>query len=399
MYGKGALTNGFEDEDVPERVSCRLNRELPLGVTKGPGKLRPFVTQCNSRYIGAFSTTDEAHDAYVQAKIADEQKRVAEINALPIVRNDEGVAVINMYDREGTIKAQALVDDKAWHNLMLSRWYFDGEYATTKINQIRVRMHQFLMKSVWIDHRNNNKLDNRDTNMRKITRSGNSQNTTRTGQIPHLQGVSLSRCGSRYEAAITCHGIQYYLGSFSSEMAAAAAYNEKAKELFDDPKLNDIDPEALDADDTNVKVRKGTSKFRGVKLTGGRWTAEAQKNKVKYTSHGWLSEEEAGLAYNFLSADLFKNFRPNAITVDEAYSARMQAIDAYLEGRGIRKKGKKFCAHIIKDKKEHNLGSFSNHANAQAAYRAKWFELYYEDYDEHLHGWSLEEQRKSVIRT
>ena len=389
MYGEGALTNGFSEEDVPKRVSCRLDRELPLGVTRGPGKVRPFVTQCNSRYVGAFSTADEAHDAYVQAKIANEQKRVADINALPILRNDEGVAIVNMYDREGEVKAQVLVDDNSWHELMLYRWYFDGQYATTKIDQVNIKMHCFLMKSKWIDHRSGNKLDNRDANMRKITRSGNSQNTVRNGKIPDYQGVSRSKSGNRFEATITCNGIQYYLGSFRTAEAAALAYNSKALELFDEPKLNKVDPSLVDDTDSNIKVRAGKSIYRGVSPFKKRWRALAQKDKVEHRGGSWFTEEEAALAYNVVAAQLFKNPRRNLVTLTAAHAARFLFLDDYLDGRGVSLSKKKYRVHISKGPLSYDA-MFNSKTAAVAVYRKKWFDWFYTEYDTQVNGWSLE---------
>lgn len=392
MYGEGALTNNFSEEEVPQRVSCRLNRELPLGVTRGPGKVRPFIAQCNSRFIGVFSTTEEAHDAYVQAKIADEQKRIADIHALPILRDNKDIAVINMYDREGNVKAQVLVDDESWHMLMQYRWYSDGNYAVTTIDQVAIKMHCFLMRSRWIDHRNENKLDNRHLNLRTTTRSGNSQNVTRGGKIPQYQGVALSRSRQRFEAAITFEGVQEYLGSFPTAELAAVAYNARATELFDEPKLNTVDPSLANVLGSNVKVRQGKSVYRGVSPYFGKWRAYAQKDGVMHNGGSWFTQEEAALAYNVMALRLFTNARLNTVSSEDAKTARMKAIEKVLDGKGVSVKRKKYTARLRKDKITYRLGSFHRKQDAYMAYREKWFELYYAEYDCQLEGWSLDQE-------
>lgn len=373
------------------RVNCRLDRELPLGVTKTNAKARPFVAQCNGRRIGAYATADAAHASYVAASLAAEAVRREEIFALPIERNAVGVAIITIYNKDGTPKRDILCDDSAWHELMLYRWSDANGYCSTTIDQVNIRMHCFLMKSTWIDHRDGNKDDNRFRNLRKTTRSGNSQNVRRdSDDVPEYQGVYSSRAGNRFEAAITCNGVQYYLGSYQTKEAAALAYNRRALELFNEPKLNDVDEALIDKSDNGIKVRLGTSRFRGVSGTPGRWTAQAQKDKTAYISHSWFSEEEAALAYNFLTQKYHDTSRLNNVSTEEAKLARDKAINSYLEGRGVGHKRNKFTARIIKEKVTYNLGSFLTRDEAAKAYRQKWFELYYYEYDNHLEGWSLD---------
>lgn len=390
-YGPDALTNGLESEPPPARVSCRLDRDLPTGVTRTNAKARPFVAQCNKRYIGAYATADAAQAAYVKAKLNDEAQRRQAIFALPIDRNEDDVAIITIYNKDGTPKRDIFCDDHTWHTLMMHRWYDAGGYCAATIDQVSIKMHCFLMKSTWIDHRDGNKDDNRHRNLRKTTRSGNSQNVRRTSDdVPEYQGVYTSRAGNRYEAAITCNGHQYYLGSYQTKEAAALAYNRRALELYSEPKLNDVDEAKVDMSDNGIKVRPGTSRFRGVSGRPGKWTAHVQKDKIPYASHGWLSEEEGALAYNFLARKHHDNSKLNTVSLAEAKLARSKAIDTYLQDRGVRPQRKKFSARIEKNKVTYSLGSFATRAEAITAYRMKWFELYYDEYDTHLEGWSLE---------
>ena len=392
IYGPQALTNGFQDEPQPKRIRERSDRDLPLGVTKIERKTKQFLTQCNGRYVGTYDNADAAHDAYVLAKLRHDAERQARILALPIARNSDGVAVIYLYSKTGEIKNECLVDNESWHDLMMHRWHLTGQYACSRIDGRDIQMHNYLLKSAWIDHKNGNKMDNRNKNLCKTTRSGNSQNVRRFSKnVPEYQGVYRSRAGTRYEAAIIHQGIQYYLGSFKFKESAALAYNEKALELFENPKLNIVDESAIDQSDNNVKVRKGTSRFRGVSSHKNRWTAFAQKDGDYIQSTGHFSEEEAGITYNHLAAEMFgSKARLNDITLGEAKKARIEGIFKFLEGKGVSRNRKKYVAKIQKEGKVHRLGPFCTYDDAHEAYIRKWMELFYTEYDERLPGWSLE---------
>lgn len=83
-----------------------------------------------------------------------------------------------------------------------------------------------------VDHINGDRADNRWCNLRHATRSQNQANigahrTNKTG----VKGVSLSRNGNRFTAAIQTEGKQYHLGTFDTIEEAAAAYERAANDL------------------------------------------------------------------------------------------------------------------------------------------------------------------------
>jgi hypothetical protein len=84
-----------------------------------------------------------------------------------------------------------------------------------------------------VDHINHNGLDNRKQNLRLCTRAENSRNR-RPFRLngSRYKGVSWDKQRKLFLAAIRCKGKYYNLGRFKSEIAAAKAYDKKAKELF-----------------------------------------------------------------------------------------------------------------------------------------------------------------------
>lgn len=138
-----------------------------------------------------------------------------------------------------------LVDDDDVRLLSGYRWYLHApkaanvRYAAANIKddsgkRRTVGMHRLLMepgKGFEVDHINGNGLDNRRSNLRIVTRRQNLQNQRKAcATASRYRGVYRNR--GRWCARITLDYKAFYLGSFASEEAAAAAYDSKAVELF-----------------------------------------------------------------------------------------------------------------------------------------------------------------------
>lgn len=79
------------------------------------------------------------------------------------------------------ITGYALVSPQDYENVIKYKWRNCNGYAQGTLNGITVRMHQFIMgehenKSLVIDHKDCNRLNNTRKNLRFITKSQNSQN-------------------------------------------------------------------------------------------------------------------------------------------------------------------------------------------------------------------------------
>ncbi len=108
------------------------------------------------------------------------------------------------------------------------------DYVTKKI----VKMHRILMNApegIEVDHKNNNTLDNRRSNLRFADRSQNAANrraslVSKSG----YKGVTRTRNGGKWRARITYKRTCIWLGLFDCVEDAAAAYRKKALELFEE---------------------------------------------------------------------------------------------------------------------------------------------------------------------
>lgn len=102
-------------------------------------------------------------------------------------------------------------------------------YRQGMVLRIMVRAHRLawlIHYGEWprndLDHINGNRLDNRISNLREVTRAENCRNqklrkTNKSGVIGVIQK------GSRWHANIMANGKQVFLGSFSTKEEAAAA--------------------------------------------------------------------------------------------------------------------------------------------------------------------------------
>ena len=83
-----------------------------------------------------------------------------------------------------------------------------------------------------IDHRNHDGLDNTRRNLRHATRSQNQMNSVRpkpAAATSQFRGVTMIQ---RWVARIMVDGKSTHLGTFRSEEAAVAAYNEASQRLY-----------------------------------------------------------------------------------------------------------------------------------------------------------------------
>lgn len=88
-------------------------------------------------------------------------------------------------------------------------------------------------KGEMVDHRNQDRLDNRRENLRKCTATQNSANMKlSTLNTTGFKGVTYKKDFGKYRACIRINKISKHLGYFTTAKEAALVYNKKALEIF-----------------------------------------------------------------------------------------------------------------------------------------------------------------------
>lgn len=132
-------------------------------------------------------------------------------------------------------------------------WTDQDGYTLVRYRGILVREHNLvwlLFHGFWppmeVDHIDNNPANNHPLNLRLADRHENLANQkTQTRRQGKFKGVYKN--ASSYYAKIKNYGKQIYIGSYRTELEAAKAYNDKAKELFGPyAKLNTLPEESVE---------------------------------------------------------------------------------------------------------------------------------------------------------
>jgi DnaJ domain/AP2 domain len=135
----------------------------------------------------------------------------------------------------------ALIDDEDSELVLPFKWWRLVEdngrvYARGRIPfgeyRVNVLMHRWLLQpkpGQRVDHRNHDGLDNQRANIRVCTASQNAANMRKKASYSQFKGVKRTRNGKRWSARVSCNYKQHYLGTYTDEMAAAAAYDIGAR--------------------------------------------------------------------------------------------------------------------------------------------------------------------------
>lgn len=108
--------------------------------------------------------------------------------------------------------------------LMRYSWGLDSDgYPKAKIGGKHIRLHQAVLgaapQGMVIDHVNQDKLDNRRSNLRFVSYRANALNSDKAGD-----GAWYNKSKNRWQAQHKINGRRYHIGTFLTREEAVSAY-------------------------------------------------------------------------------------------------------------------------------------------------------------------------------
>jgi hypothetical protein len=319
-FGKNASTNNLiKYEDVLQLTNNDIvpikNKidNLPKNITKYNNLYKISIAYNYKVYRDCVKTLDEAIKILEKFKneISIIKKNELEIhNKLPILRNKDGYAIINIFNKKNEIICSTIVDDDKWHELSLIIWGIGSDYICAKINRKTIRLSRYLLNApdnIRVDHINNNTLDNRITNLRFTTAAENAYNRSSSkNSLSIFKGITKRIDKSNnitYRAQIEKEGKCYCLGTYLDENMAAIAYNIKARELFGDFAYSnkiEVDNNTYNQYKDIILEKWNTppKKYIGIKDRKTSYLASINKDKIEYSLGSYKIDTIAALAYN-----------------------------------------------------------------------------------------------------
>lgn len=185
---------------------------------------------------------------------------------------------IELYDYETKTVKVGKIDLEDLDRCKPHKWAVSGNYVKARIDKKNTSMHRFLLGydgELDIDHINRDKLDNRRSNLRIVTRATNLGNNNGKGVW------QIDNC--KWRAAFVRYGEYHCVGTFLTEEEANAAV-DKAKKAIDEN-----EDELARNFEQNIKPNAtGISR-----LPSGRYKASFWRNGKKYNVGTYDTIEEA----------------------------------------------------------------------------------------------------------
>lgn len=207
---------------------------------------RKWVAQICVNYktksLGYFITEQEAFAAYQTEYLKIYGKSISHIE--PMFDYEANTVMIPLSVTKGNkhpglfyatidLEDYDKVKDYKWN--LLKTKYINKYYAITSGG--KVYMHKLILgqDNCVIDHKDNDGLNNRKNNLRSATYQKNQFNRSKSKNKTSIyKGVSFVTRLNKWVASITYNYKGVFLGNYDTEIAAAQAYDSKARELFGD---------------------------------------------------------------------------------------------------------------------------------------------------------------------
>lgn len=150
---------------------------------------------------------------WYQLKYIGEIQHTNDIYNLKRFEFKDDICEIIIYDKHHTEKCRAVIDIDDYEKVKDLKWWVDNKgYLKAHINNEKVRLH-WLIFGFKADHIDNNPLNNRKSNLRKVTESQNMMNQSKsTANTSGVKGVYWYKPYSTWKAQIKVDSKDRFLG-------------------------------------------------------------------------------------------------------------------------------------------------------------------------------------------
>jgi hypothetical protein len=138
------------------------------------------------------------------------------------------ICKITLRNRKKEIVGYTIIDREGYEDVVKYRWFLKKRgYVWANINKKQISLSHFIKgkptEKCVIDHINNDKLDNRKSNLKNATQGQNSQNKKKTNKETSSQFIGVSKKkNNKWE--VSCGNI--YLGRYNTEKEAGEIYDK-----------------------------------------------------------------------------------------------------------------------------------------------------------------------------
>jgi hypothetical protein len=203
----------------------------------------------------------------------------------------------------------AIIDDCDYELVSRYKWHASSSaigkyYARSSNKGNRIYMHRLITNAPndkEVDHINQNRLDNRRSNLRLCNRSQNNCNQgLRTDNTSDYIGVDFHKQTKKWRARIYNNGSTIFLGFFDTAEEAAIARNHAAKKYYGEfAEFNNVDNwELAQVKERSIVRSDSTTGFRGVTKCNNRWRACISFNKKTFHLGYFDTPIDAAIAYD-----------------------------------------------------------------------------------------------------
>jgi hypothetical protein len=215
--------------DIPKGINIRNNK---------------YCVNINAKHYGYFKNLKDAIKKMELVRKEIKDKKLEEILNAPILRNENGECIIELFNKKKEKVGETIIDKEIYYDLKQYPWCINNRgYVFGTVNKKNFLLHRFIMNYTgehYIDHINNNPLDNRKCNLRIVTPTQNAMNkiSNKNSSSKYI-GVCWDKSNNKWVAyisfekkRISFEKKRINLGTFDNEIEAAKCRDIATKEHF-----------------------------------------------------------------------------------------------------------------------------------------------------------------------